>query len=364
MTRVMGRYPQARRSVWCAPGVARVAAVVLCGWIGASAASASDASEETDRNADPSTVEGSARERGFLSAPPFPELAITEAFRVELGTFGAPDASIGSGQVSVVRNALSARATWLANERMSSRIALQVAETRYGFRGDVWGVRLHPLTAQALDYDHLIGDLDLHAARVAIDGAYLVTDRTDWFADGERWAVLGSVYGGSRWEDGDFDSGLGVGGALGVGYEVAKELRVALGVSLGSPIDDPDLDINPLFSLRWRPNDVVTLRSRELGLQVELALTPVFSVFLTGFRSSDGYRLRDRPPLGDLSFRERNVRIGAGFEWTLANWLHLEFEAGALADRSLRVHEEHLGTLVSSRSGGSPYLELRLELRL
>jgi hypothetical protein len=153
--------------------------------------------------------------------------------------------------------------------------------------------------------------------------------------------------------------------ALGVGYEIPKRLRVALGVSLQTPLDQGDLGVDPFFSLRWRPIERLTVRTRELGLQVEVDLAPSLEVYLTGFRSSNGYRLRDRfDPLGDLSFRDRHLRLGAGLDWSVVDWLRLGLEAGAIADRRLRVREEDRGTLFSSRVDPSAYFEIRLEVRL
>ncbi len=352
----------ARRPVRRTSRMARVAALALAGALGAAAPSAAEKPDD-----DQSTVEGNvAGELSFLAAPPFPELDISEALRMHLALFTAPQASIGDGDMTVVRPELRARLTWLATERFVSRIALQLAETQYDFQGDVWGTGtdVHPITGQTFDADERIGDLDLHAFRIAIDGARLISDSTDWFVKGERWSVVGSIYGGSRWENGDFDDGTSMGGALGFGYEVGKRLRLALGVSLRSPFHDAEVDLDPIFALRWRPNELVTLRTRELGLQVEVGVTPAFGLFIAGFRSSDGYRLSDRPGFGDLSFRERHIRIGGGIDWILANWLQLELEMGALLDRRIRVHEEDLGTLLSRRSDPSPYVEIRFEIHL
>jgi len=307
-----------------------------------------------------------AGESALLDAPPFPGPDITDAFRIQAETFAAPDTSIGSGHVSVVRPELGVRATWPASDRLVLRIVTRVAKSRYRFRGDVWGATVALPFGPYPDADQLIGDrLDLHAARLALEGAYRLSDDTHWLADGEQWAVLGSANIGSRWEDGAFDSGLAAGGALGLGYEIPKLLRVALGVSLRTSLNKAELDPDPFFSLRWRPIERVTVRTRELGLQVEVALTPSFEVYLTGFRSSDGYRLRDRiRPLGDLTFRDRQVRLGVGLDWSLADWLRLDLEAGAIADRRLRVREEDLGTLLSRRADSSAYFEVRFEVRL
>jgi hypothetical protein len=343
-----------------------MAAAALAGWLGGAAASAADSREgATPPPSDHSTLQGSVTgESTFLDAPPFPGLDITDAVQIRLETFTAPDASIGSGHVTVVRPELGARATWPVNDQMVLRIATRLAQSRYRFRGNVWDTMIALPSGPVLDADRLIGDLDLHAARLALEGAYRLSEDTHWFANGERWSVLGSAYVGSRWENGAFDSGLDAGGGIAVGYEIPKQLRVALGVSLRTPLDETDLDLDPLFSLRWRPAERVTLRTRELGLQVELELTPALEIFLTGFRSTDGFRLRDRHPLGDLTFRDRQVRLGGGIDWALANWLHFETEVGAIAERRLRVREEDLGTLLSRRGDPSAYFEVRFELRL
>jgi hypothetical protein len=122
--------------------------------------------------------------------------------------------------------------------------------------------------------------------------------------------------------------------------------------------------VGPLVALRWRQTERFTVRTRELGVQAELVLTPVLEVFVAGFRSTDRFRLQDRRPLGDLSFRDRQVRVGAGFEWRLANYLRLLVEAGSIVDRRLRVHEEDQGTLLSRRGDPSGYVEATIELRL
>jgi hypothetical protein len=304
--------------------------------------------------------------RSTMFDPPFPDLDISEAVRIHAQTLIAPDASLGSGGVDLVRPEFSLRATAPANDRLVLRIAIRATESDYTFHGDAWGGPVPFPFGTFPDADRLIGhNLDLHAVRMAFEGAYRVSDHTGWFAKDEQWGLVGALSVGSRWEDSAFSSGLSGGGALGFGYEIPEKLRVALGVSLQTPLDHGDLDANPFFSLRWRPIESVTVRSRELGLQVEYRLIPMFEFHVTGFRSSDRYRLRDRlDPLGDLSFRDRYVRLGAGVDCHLANWLRLGVEAGAITDRSLRITEEDLGTLVSRRASPSGYVELRMELRL
>ena len=359
--------PGARGPARRTSGVSRIAAAALASWLGAAATmtSAADAEGEAKRRRrEPSTAEGNvAGESSLLDALPFPGLDIAEALRIQAETFAAPDASVGSGHVSVVRPELGLRATWPASDRLVLRIQTRVAQSRYRFHGDVWGPTL-ALPFGTFDADQLVGThLDLYAARLALEGAYRFSDDTHWFADDEQWAVLGAASIGSRWEDGAFDSGLAAGGDLGLGYEIPK-LRVALGVSLRTSLDKAELDVDPFLSVRWRPIERVTVRTRELGLQVEVELTPSFEVYLAGFRSSDSFQLRDRiRPLGDLTFRDRQVRLGVGLDWSLTDWLRLDLEVGAIVDRHLRVREEDLGTLLSRRADPSAYFEVRFEVR-
>jgi len=348
--------------------IPRLTGAALAAWLGVAATVAS-AADPDERAAPPppdgpSEGGGTSDETSVFATPLFPEADITNAVRIQLRTFIAPEAAAGSGHVTGTRPELSTRATWPVNERTALRIDLRLAEAHYSFHGDVWGPALTQPSGSTLDPDRLINDLDLHSVRLALEGARRIGSDTSWLANGEQWSVVGSGSIGSRWEDSNFDGGLGAGGGVGVGYEIPGRLRAVVGISLRSPLDDADFDIDPYLSLRWRATERITVRTRELGLQAEFALTPFLDTYLAGFRSTDGYRLADRSLLDDLSFRDRQVRVGGGFDWRLANWLQLEVEAGAIVDRRLRVHEEDHGTIFSRNVDPSAYVELRFEFRL
>lgn len=353
-----------------------IALVALLG--GASAAAGGEAPEASAPRQDRSTTTGNvAGDSTFLSEPPFPGMEISDAFRIQLETFAAPDASLDEGHVTLVRPEVGGRATWPASERLMLRVSGALANSRYRFRGDPWIPAV----------DHGLGDeLNLYAGRIALEGAWLLEGAGPWIADEEIWSVLGTLYGGSRWEDGAFGPGLGAGGALGVGYEIPDRLHLALGVSLRTSIEEGGLDPGPLVSLRWDVTDRLTLRNRELGLQLEVDVTPAFELYVAGFRTSDRFRLKDRGgtladlgfegpvpgtgldasqvSLGDLTFRDRQVRVGAGFDWVLANWLHFELEIGGIAHRRLRLSDGDLGTLASRSVEASVYFDVRFEVRL
>jgi hypothetical protein len=331
----------------------------------AAAPSAAQHGADTPSDA-PSTSEdstGSSDEGTFLGEAPLAPLPITEAFRIRLQTFVAPEAPLGSGDVTLVRPELNARATWPINDRVVLRMTMRLSESRYRFHGDAWGSAAL-LPGVGKDPDEAVGNLDLYAAQLGLEGAYGLSRDTNWLAQHEEWAVIGALYGGSGWEDGAFRSGLGARGVIGIGYEIPERLRLALGVSLRTPLDHAGVDVGPFLSLRWRPVDRFTLRTRELGLQAEFALTPVFEIYLAGFRATDRFALNNRSPLGDLTFRDRRVQVGAGFEYKLANWVRIALEGGSIVDRRIRVEDEDLGTLLSRRGDPSGYCEVRVELRL
>lgn len=293
-----------------------------------------------------------AREWGFLDTPPFPGMEITDAFRIDLGTLVAPEARVGSGRLTLVRPQLGLRADWPATDRLVLRVSGQLATSHYRFDGDP----RRPFLGE---------DLDLYAARLAFEGAFHVTEAGPWFADDEIWSVLGSLSGDSRWEDDAFASGLGASGALGVGYELPDRLRIGLGVSLQTSLEEGGVDPGPFVSLRWNVTERFTVRTRDLGLRLEYDLTPALQVHVSGARESDGFRLRGRQAVpDDLTFRDRYLRFGAGVDYELANWLRLDLEIGSTAERRLRVRGDDLGTLSSRRVEPSLYLDVRFEVRL
>jgi hypothetical protein len=343
-------------------GIVHGAAALLVSWLCAAPMMAADAQSST--NEDPDAERSTLLD--LLDALSSPQFDSSDPFRIHSETLVVPDAAIGSGHASLVRPELGVRATWPASDRVVLRVMTRAAVSRYDFRGDVWGPAVVPPLGVIPDADSLIGEaLDLYSARIAFEGAYRLSDRTSWFADGEQWGVVSAANIGSRWEDSDFQAGTSAGFALGVGYEIPDVLRIALGVSLQTPLDHGDFDASPFVSLRWRPIDRVTVRSRELGLQIEFDVSRQFESYLTGFRSSDRFRLSDRfSGLDDLSFRDRYIRLGAGFNWKLASGLRLGLEGGALVDRSLRVSDQDLGTLLSHRPATAGYFSLRIELRI
>jgi hypothetical protein len=302
---------------------------------------------------DESTVGASpAGEAGFLDTPPFPGLDVTGAFRADVGTLYAPEARVGRAHVSLVRPQLGMRLDGPLTERLVVRVAVRTGANRYRFRG------------RPTNTSSLLDDLDLYAARISLEGSYLL-EIAPWFADDEVWSLLGSISARSRWEDGDFGAGVSGTAAIGFGYAIPDRLRVGLGVSLRTSLEEGDLEPGPFVSIRWDVTDRFTVRTHDFGLRLEYDLTPALELHLTGSRTNDGFELKRRAGVpDDLSFRDRYLRFAGGADWTLANWLRLDFAVGATAERRLRVSGEDLGTLVSERVDPSLFFDVRIEVRL
>jgi len=327
-------------------------ALALAASLGAGGALAAERPVE-ERRVDEDVIGSSpAGESGFLDTPPFPGADITGAFRGDVGTLYAPGARAGSAHVSLVRPQLGLRVDGPLTERWVTRIALRTSASRYRFDGDPKGAPT------------LLDDLDLYAARISLESSYRL-DVAPRFADDEVWSLLGSISGRSRWEDGDFGSGIGGTAAIGVGYDVPDRLRIGLGLTLGSSLEEGGIEPGPFVSIRWDVTDRFTVRTHDLGLRLEYDVTPVLELNLTGARTNDGFQLTGRAGVpDDLSFRDRFLRFSGGVDWQLANWLRLDFAVGVTAERRLRVSGDDFGTLVSQRVDPSIFGELRLELRL
>ena len=244
------------------------------------------------------------------------------------------------------------------------RITMRLAESRYRFHGDVWGSEGQ---ADVGTRPRCRDRRPRPARRPARARGRLPSQQRHALARGARGV------GGGRSASTPVRAGktttstrVSVRAARSVwATRCPKTLRLALGVSLRNSTRRRRCRRGPTASRCAGGRSIASrCATRELGLQAEYALTPVIEVYLAGYRSTDRFRLTDRDPLGDLSFRDRRVQVGAGFEWKLSNWLRLALEGGAIVDRRIRVHEEDLGTLLSRNGDPSGYFEVRVELRL
>jgi hypothetical protein len=343
--------PIALALFWLLGALPALAAADPAGPLDAEAArageSVADEAEAGESVADDST---------HLDTPPFPGRRHRDALRLNLDSRFLPGADLGPGHTTLYRPELRGRVTLPVSDRAVLRVSGRVRISRYEFSGDPFRFGGVSLTGDSLN---------LYETRLAVQGAYrLNAEHRSLLHEGEVWSLLGSAFAASEFESGSFDDGLSGGGALALGYQLDGTLRVAAGLSLGTSIDGGGLDLGPTGSFRWNITEDLTLRDHGFGVQLEYRLTPNIELFASGYRTTDEYRLRDVSGAPDeLTFRDRQVLVGAGFEWKLSRRLRLNLEAGAVSWRKVRVHSDDLGTLVSQRGDPSPYLELRVEVR-
>lgn len=335
-------------------------ALALLGLLGAPALGA-EAPEAAPRSAGSSDSLSTPRRQGddptYIETPAFPGVRYRDALRLHFQTLLLPEAKLGSGHTSLYRPELRARVTVPLSQRAVVRLALLGGMARYEFRGAA-ALRAG---ATSLTRDSLY----LYQTHARLEGAFRLNPQGETvFAEDEIWSLLGGVEGSSDFEGGAFSNGLGGGGSLALGYQRDGWLRVAAGVAISSSLEKGRVAVGPVVSFRWDINEVLTLRNHGLGLRLEYQPVPALELFADGRRTSEQYRLDGVAGLpDDLTFRDRQVLAGVGFEWSLTRWLRINGELGAVAWRKLRIRSDDLGTLASQRGEASPYFQLRFEVR-
>lgn len=301
--------------------------------------------------------ESVADDSTHLEALAFPEPRVRDGLRVNFQSQFFPDANIGAGHSSLYQPDLRVRMNVPVSRRAIVRLSARGGMSSYQFRGG-------PILQNGgVD---LVGDsLDLYRTRISAQGAVrLNEDGTSWIVENETWALLATIGADASWESGAFDEALRVGSGLAIGYEIDNKLRLALGAIVGVSPDSGDVEVGPLATIRWNVTDRLTLRDRSLGLQLEYRWNPRLELFVSGFRTSDSYRLDEISAFGDeLSLRDRQVLVGGGFEWELNRYVRLNAEAGIVAQRKLKVSDDDLGTLASESADPGAYFDVRIEIR-
>jgi hypothetical protein len=155
----------------------------------------------------------------YLETPPFPGEP-RDAVRLHFQSLFIPWADLGPGETTLYRPELRARVTLPVTDRAMLRMTALGGMGRYQFDGP-----------DAFRYGgvSITGDsLDLYQTRLSAEGAWRVNEADSFLLrEGESWALLGGLVGGSDFEAGAFDEGATGGVRLGVGYELPDHLRFA-----------------------------------------------------------------------------------------------------------------------------------------
>jgi hypothetical protein len=317
------------------------------------AASASKASMDEEKARSPSVANGV--EPGILDEPAFPEALVHDRVRLWTGAFFAPGADFGAQDVDLYRPELRLRYRLPIDDVVSLQVTADFRASRYHGEGP------EPLFADCPDCP--LPD-DLYMAGVGTQGGYIINKNWHVFRGDEQWAVLGAVFVRARWEPGVFADSITPGGSIGLGYELTKKFRVALGARIERALDGDGVKVAPSGFLRWDLTPKLRLRDRDVGLELEYRPVGRWELFVTAFQSSDSFLLDDRPGLASSpTFRDAQILVGGGLVFKVAHFLRLSLETGAIVDRTLSVKTVDDGKLDSTDSDVSPYATLRIEFR-
>ncbi len=323
---------------------ATIIAVLL---VGASVAPAKDPEREPSIANDVEPV--------VVDEPAFPEPLPHDPVRVWVGSYVAPAADFGGVDLGLVRPELRLRARMPVDDVLSLQLTADFRTSSYDTDGNG---TLFP------DYVDYPSPDDLYAASLGVQCGYLLSRHWSLFRDDEEWALLGALYGSARWEPGAFDESLTPGLSLGIGYKLAENLRIAVAVRVERALDGDGVEVGPSGYLRWDFAPRLRLSNRGLGLQLEYRPAGRWEIFVTGFRSSDQFRLDGTPggPSG-TTFRDQQVLTGGGVVVKIHHAFRLAAEAGAIVDRQVSVDARDEGRLDSADGDVSPYFMLRAEVR-
>jgi hypothetical protein len=258
-------------------------------------------------------------------------------------------ADFGPADVSELRSTLGLRAAAPLSERLALRVSASTHGSFFVYDGD--------RSELAAD----LGGEDLFErlfdASFGLGGAFQLFSHWSLFAEGR--AKL-------SWEDGaSLADAVKGSGAFGVGFELEPHLEVALGVDVGTHIDDDRVHVAPVFGFRWRIRDGMRLESQGLGLLFGMDLHPELELQLRGSYESDRYRLDGGGALSEArSLRQREVPLLVAPRWSPTKHWRLTAAAGSVVYQHWRVEADQGEDGGSSVDAGPAALAwLRLEYR-
>ena len=306
--------------------------------------------EELGKDREP----GDGNEQVAVYEPAFPEAFLRDRLRLWANTFVAPSTDFGEQDLGLTRTEIRLRARVPVGEKASVQVTADFHASLYDEDGN---------GALFDDCAGCTAPNELYATSLDIQGGYLLNRRWAVFRADELWAVLGSAYVSAHWEPGAFEESVSPGMSAGIGYQMPDVVRIALAARVERALDGDGVKVAPTGYLRWKIAPQLELRNRGLGLQLEYRPNTRWELFLAGFRSSDSFRLDDRPgaPSG-TTFGDRQISVGGGIALKAYRAFRLTVEAGAIVDREIEIDSRD-GELDSADGDPSPYFLLRLELR-
>jgi hypothetical protein len=269
-------------------------------------------------------------------------------------------ADFGPAEVSEFRSNLAIRSGLPLSESFALRLTIAGHASFFDYSGNENGLETE------------LGGIDLferlYGARFGLGAVYLLPFQRSFFGVTPRWSLFTEGRATLAWENGAALSDAVKGsGAFGVGFEIDPTLELALGVDVGSSIDDDGVNVSPVFGFRWRFCEDARLESRGTGLLLAYDLTPEIELQLRGSYDSDRYRLDDGDPalmLTDLTLRKREAPVLVAVRWRPTPHWRLAVGAGSVVHQVWKVEsDEEEGPSSKVKAGPSALTWFRVEYR-
>src|SRR5262245_1021110 len=198
-------------------------------------------------------------------------------------------ADFGPADASQFRSNLAIRSGLPLGESIALRATISGHASFFDYSGGENGLELE------------LGGIDLferlYGAQFGLGAVYRLPFERTFFGVTPTWSLFTEGRASLAWENGaSLSDPVKGSGAVGVGFEIDPTFERALGVDVGSSIDDDRVSVSPVFGFRWRFCERARIESRGTGLLLAYDLTPELELQLRGSYESDRYRLDDSAP--------------------------------------------------------------------
>ena len=202
-------------------------------------------------------------------------------------------------------------------------------------------------------------------AEFALGGAARLPFEHAFFGVTPKWSIFAEGSADLAWEDGaSLSDAVQGSGAIGVGLELEPRLELALGVDVGSRIDDGGVSVRPIFAFRWQIRDDMRLESQGLGLRFSYDLCPELQVRLSRSYDRDRYRLDDDGGAAPArTLRQTEVPVLVALRWKPTEHWRLSAGAGSVVYQQWRVEPDAGSGSELASADPAALLYLRLEYR-
>jgi len=221
------------------------------------------------------------------------------------------------------------------------------------------------LTSEFSNYDFGGGVADpFLTSSDAIENAYqlgvLVSGR---HTINETWSVVGGGFTRAGFTDGaDIGDAFTFGGFLAAGYTKSDNFSIDFGVLASSRLEDDAL-VLPYIAIRWNINEIVSLTSTGLSLQLDAKINDEWTAFVRASYESREYRLdEDFAPIPNGVVRDEEFPIGVGLRYSPNSKIAFMIEGGVIVSRELEFFDDNENDLRTIETDSGAFLGVRLAI--